>query len=600
MVEVIGGVELNLLLYITLENVGDATEIILVSRAVVGISLTNVNDLLPTTALVNVIDDVEVCSLLDTLTDLTDRDASSLFDAALENITDAAEVTFCAKVTDFVKLSLLLTTVLVAVTDGTSLPISTLVNIIDGVETCSVAPNLTLDRVKVRLLADIAVIVVTDGTKFSSLLDDTTLSITEDVVVVSSPADTADVSLLLNCELVKSTDDMEIPSLLEIILTEIADDVPLETELVNINVTAEVCSLVIMAAIVEFSSLFVAVLVEVTDGAVVGLLDNGLVCSLLDITLVDVTDDADDNLLLETEVVNVSNEAEACSIAVLGIVEFSSLFVTVLFEVTVCTGVSSLFDAAVVEVADAVDAIDCVVEEFLLLDMILILLKYDADIKLSDTEISTVTVAMVGTTDVELTSLLATSTVEVTVCAEFSSLLDIALVDVLGMFDISLVIDDTDICPALIEAMNDVVADSLVDTSAVDVAVKALDCKEVCWLPGNILLDVTDSSPSLDNVLKKATVCAKSPDFVNDDVTDGIIVSLLFNSCVIEGAEVCSVALKVVMDSNSTMANVIGVGEAKELDITDGAEVEITYSGVCSLLNDALIDILDVGVMGEE
>ena len=112
-------------------------------------------------------------------------------------------------------------------------------------------------------------------------------------------------------------------------------------------------------------------LVEVTDGAVLELLDNELVGSLLDITLVDTTDDEDGNLLLEIELVNISDEAEVCSIAVLGIVELSLLFMTVLVEVIIFTEVGSPFDAAVVEVTDVVDVTDCAVEEFLLLEMII-------------------------------------------------------------------------------------------------------------------------------------------------------------------------------------------------------------------------------------
>ena len=101
---------------------------------------------------------------------------------------------------------------------------------------------------------------VTGVTGTCSLLDISPAEITDDT----------DVSSLLDSALVLFTDDMKIPSLLEMVLTKVVDAVLLETELLNINVTTEVCSLVIMTVIVEFSSLFVAVLVEVTDGAVVG------------------------------------------------------------------------------------------------------------------------------------------------------------------------------------------------------------------------------------------------------------------------------------------------------------------------------------------
>ena len=151
MVEVIDCVELKLLLDTALENVGNAAEIILVSRVVVAISVTDVNDSFPNTKFVDVID-VEVCSLLvntlDSLVDIMDKEGvGSIFDVVLENVSDVAEVTFCAKERDFVKLSLLFTTVLAEVTNANSLLIPTLY-VIDGVEAFSVVPKL--DRVEVR------------------------------------------------------------------------------------------------------------------------------------------------------------------------------------------------------------------------------------------------------------------------------------------------------------------------------------------------------------------------------------------------------------------------------------------------------------------
>lgn len=152
MVEVIDCVELKLLLGTALENVSNAAEIILVSRVVVAISVTDVNDSLLNTKFVDVMDGVERCSLfvntLDCLVDLMDKEGvGSIFDAVLENVRDVAEVTICAKETDFVKLSLLFTTVLAEVTNANSLLIPTLY-VIDGVEAFSVVPKL--DRVEVR------------------------------------------------------------------------------------------------------------------------------------------------------------------------------------------------------------------------------------------------------------------------------------------------------------------------------------------------------------------------------------------------------------------------------------------------------------------
>ena len=207
------------------------------------------------------------------------------------------------------------------------------------------------------------------------------------------------------------------------------------------------------------------------------------VTSLLEIVLTEV-----DDVLLETDIDNV----EVCSLAVLGMVEFSLLFMTVPVEVAICTDVSSLFDAALAEVTDAVDVIslfdtvlvvviNCAVEDCSLLDIILMLVTDDVyvDIKFSDIEMSTV--ALVDTTDVELSSLLAISIVEVIFCVEFTSLLDIPLVDVpdnkkigVVVLDSLLVVDGTDGCSVLIEAMDDTVADLPNDATVVNIAVVGL------------------------------------------------------------------------------------------------------------------------------
>ena len=110
-----------------------------------------------------------------------------------------------------------------------------------------------------------------------------------------------------------------------------------------------------------------------------------------------------------------------------------------------------------------------------------------------------------------------------------------------------LVIDGKDNCSVLIEAVDNVVADLLADFTAVDVAVKII---AVDWMAVCVLL--------------------------------------------IEDAEVCSIALEVVMDSNSTLANAIGVVETilvtieldiTLVDVTDGVEAEMTIIEVCSLLD---------------
>ena len=317
--------------------------------------------LLLDTVLLSPIDGPESFSLFDMmlvglLECIDDAEISVLLDATLLIIVvDVAEVIDGA---DDVEISTLLDTTLVDTGDNEGVIISVIID---------TAMVDTIDGVAVELL---------DNELICSLLDITLVDIT----------DNADVSSLFDSELVLFTDSMGVSSLLEMILTEVADNVEvncnvlLETKLLNINVTAEVSSLVIMTATVEF----VTVLVTVTNGAVVEILDNGLVCSVLDITLVDIIDDIDvsslldsklllctDGMvvpsLLETTLKEVANDvlletdidnADTCSLAILtGIVELTILFVVVLVEVTICTEVSSLFDAAVVEVTNSVDIV---------------------------------------------------------------------------------------------------------------------------------------------------------------------------------------------------------------------------------------------------
>ena len=333
------------------------------------------------------------------------------------------------------------------------------------VEICSLL-DATLDGmtdiVEVALLADVKMIIVMDDTECSSLLDDTPLSVIEDVIVMFD-ANTADDSLLLDSELVLLTDGMEVTSMLEMVLTEVVDDALLETELLNIT-------LVEITDDVDANFLL--------DDELVGFTDNMEVPSLLEMILTEVID----KRLPETD----SDDAEVCSLTVtIGVVEYISLVDALLVEVIVCTEVNIMFDAAVVEITDAADVIslfgivlvavvNCTVKSRSLVDMILTLLMDDVDINiLSATEALAVincrevclllgVVVLVGTTDVELSSLFDTLIAEVTVCAEFSSLLDIMLLDVpdnekIGVVvpDNLLVIDGTDICSVLIEAIDD-------------------------------------------------------------------------------------------------------------------------------------------------
>ena len=162
--------------------------------------------------------------------------------------------------------------------------------------------------------------------------------------------------------------------LLEMALTEAA----FKVELI-INDT-EVSSLraVVTTDTTEYSSLFIAVLTEVIfckDVCLlldVGVTDTGEVvlllvniasvdvidcivkdCSLLGTTLILVTDNVDIPVLLDTETSAVIN-GKLCPLPEITLVEFRSLFVVLLVEVTVSTGVTviSLFDTTMVEVTD--------------------------------------------------------------------------------------------------------------------------------------------------------------------------------------------------------------------------------------------------------
>ena len=476
-------------------------------------------------------------------------------------------------------------------------------DVIDNIVTYSLFDDVTLvDITDDSSLLDTALVEVTDG-EVIELLDSRLVCSLLDVILVDITDDVdSDSNLLLDSVLVNI---MEITSLLEIVSTETANDVLFETDIDN----ADICSLAMLTGTVEFSSLFVSVLVEVTictevsslfdaavvevtdavddtvamldstavndtdviavvlvfdgtlvdtgdnegvnvildtalvdvtDGAVVEILVNMLVCSLLDITPSDITDDADttsvldsglvlftdgmeatslleiiltvvDDVLLETELVNINDVTEYCSV---GIVEFSLLFMTVLVEVTTCTDVNIVFDAEDDVDVDTVlvAVINCVIRGCSLLYMIFILLMDDEDIiVLSVTEAlgvinggeicSLFNPALVGTTDVELTSLLVTSIAEATVCAELSSLLSITLVDVP-----LLLTDGTDTCSVSATVLTGVTVVGVVVNAATlkvaDVAgVKVVESMKVCLLFDNILEDVTndvDESPLLD------------------------------------------------------------------------------------------------------
>ena len=85
------------------------------------------------------------------------------------------------------------------------------------------------------------------------------------------------------------------------------------------------------------------------------IIDGVEITLLLEMLLTEVTDKLKvDNVLLDTDLVNVFDPGEYCSVALADIVEFSTTSITVLEEVMVCTEFDWLLEAAVVEVTDNV------------------------------------------------------------------------------------------------------------------------------------------------------------------------------------------------------------------------------------------------------
>ena len=387
----------------------------------------------------------DVCLLLDVgVTDIGDV-VIPLVDISLVNVIDCA-VKDC---------SLLDITLLILVIDNVDTPVllDTETSAVINGKLCLLT-EITLVELRSLFVVLLVEVTVSTGVTVISLFDTTMAEVTDNVDNISILVDTTPVNviaviLVLDGTLVGTGDNEGVNVILDTALVDVTDGAVVEI-LVN--------KLVCLLFDNDMSN----------DAGVSTLLDSELVLffidgievpSLLEMILTEV---AADDKVLETELVNTSDEG-----VVLGIVEFSLLFMTVLVEVTICAEVNVVFDATVVEVTDDVDiillfdtvpvgVINWAVKGCPLLDMIFILLTDDADIELSDSETSTVNVALVGTTDVELISLFVSLVAEATVCAELSSLLNTALVDVpdnekfsVVVLECLLVIDGTDNCSEL-------------------------------------------------------------------------------------------------------------------------------------------------------
>ena len=149
-----------------------------------------------------------------------------------------------------------------------------------------------------------------------------------------TPVDiTVDLSSLLDKVLMEATDNVEDSSLLDISLLTVADD-------------AVIIRLLEMTLVEGTDGVEISVLLEVT--LVIITVAAEVDTALLDITLVDVRDkegavsNGADNVLVDTELVNIIDAEECCSLcdsALVGradIEVFITLSVTVLEETTVC------------------------------------------------------------------------------------------------------------------------------------------------------------------------------------------------------------------------------------------------------------------------
>ena len=288
---------------------------------------------------------------------------------------------------------------------------------LDNAEICSLAALLGIAEFCSLFVAVLVEVSVCAGVSamFDAVMVEVTDAIDNTVVLVdtisATDSDAMEVALVFITTLANTGNNEGVNLMLDSALVDVTDGIP---------VSDLFCSLLDIRLADKTDDGDVS---SLADSELVNLTDDMEVLSLLEMVLTEVADD----VLLE--LVNISDEAEACSVAVLGVVEFSLLFITVLVEVTVCSGVSSLFDVVVIEVTDGVDVdtMLVVVISCSLLDMIFILLTDDVKNNApSDAEALTVingrevfsllNVALVGTTDLELSSLLTASIAEATVC----------------------------------------------------------------------------------------------------------------------------------------------------------------------------------------
>ena len=235
------------------------------------VGVTKTNMILLDAVFVNIIDGVEVCSLLEML--LIEATNDVVF-SLLVNVT-------LVDVTDDEDINSLLDNVLVGITDVVVVEVSSLVNI-------------TLVD-----LTDVTLVNVPGGIKVPSMLETRLVEETNDEeVCLEDMIDFIRVSSLLDAALVDATDDS---SVVDISLLDVSDGMSLLDATLVATVTDVPVLITTTVEVIYCTE--VSILFDVT--LALNVVDSGVNCSLLNVVMIEVTDNVEEGLLLDSSLVAV-------------------------------------------------------------------------------------------------------------------------------------------------------------------------------------------------------------------------------------------------------------------------------------------------------
>jgi len=474
------------------------------------------------TSLVDVTDVTAINSLLNTLVaSAVNNEEVSLALVNALSVTDCADSSFDTTLVDGTEIILLFDIVLVDVTEDT------IVEVTDNEDIC--------------LLLDVTLIDVTDGVIFCSLLDASLVEVKDSEVtsmVVTTLVDVTDGtgdSSLFNIP-IDVNDDIEGSLLLVVALVEVRDNEELlDASLVEVNDN-------------EVTSLLVTTLVDVTEGAEVGI--------LLDVaTLVDVTDGTGDSSLFNVPIdVNDDTEGSLPLVATLiegtGNEKVSPLLDTKLVGIKEGEEVCIVLNTALVDVANGA-AVNSPLVDAMLVEVV-------------DNEEITLIL------DVTLLNVIDNSEVSLLVGMKDNELAVVAsLVDVADGADVISLCNGTLIYKVLAELTGEEVnSESLFDT-----ILQLVDVKE-----GEDVDKLLDATPDIG--MTEVTDCAEISSLLcNMFVNVAVEVSLLLD-VVLEVTESCNV-VEIDLLLNTTLVDVTNCVEVKLL-------LDIVIVGVVTSLNDSV------------